>query len=66
MSGESDNTKTPSEELTDKIVKALGKEGLLKEDDLQGMAPTIASGKVKAEDWRVMVEKAIDRGKGGE
>jgi len=63
MSEDVESTKTPSEELTGFIVATLSKEGLLHEDDVKGMTLAISSGKAKAEDWRVAIQRMIDREK---
>ena len=60
---EEDVTKTPSEELAENIAKALSQEGLLDEVDAGRISATISSGKTKAEDWRLAIEKVIDREK---
>ena len=50
----------PSKLLAIKVAEALVKEKLILESDAQRFIQSLASGKLKAEDWRVLVEKAID------
>lgn len=51
---------SPSDELAKKICDRLSNEGLLTLEDVKRFSEKLATGKVKAEDWRLAVEKAID------
>lgn len=52
--------KTLSEDLAEKIMAALVEQKLfVKEDGVKHIAK-VASGKMKAEDWRLAVEKGMD------
>lgn len=53
--------KTPSELLADKIVGVLAEKKLVLSADVQNVALNLAIGKLKAEDWRMAIEKAIDK-----
>ncbi|MCU7850070.1 MAG: hypothetical protein KZQ89_19180 [Candidatus Thiodiazotropha sp. (ex Lucinoma kastoroae)] len=66
MNEQEEITRTPSQELTNIIVTTLLKSGLLHEGDAKRMAAAISSGKAKSEDWRITIEKVIDREKEGE
>lgn len=54
-------TKTASELLATKVAEALLEKKLIVEADAQKFKKDLAAGKLKAEDWRVLVEKAIDK-----
>ncbi len=58
--------KTPSEILAEKVVGVLAERELVLADDIQQMSLDLAIGKLRAEDWRVAIEKAIDKGASGE
>lgn len=53
--------KTPSELLADKIVGVLAEKKLVLSGDVKNVAQNLAIGKLKAEDWRMAIEKAIDK-----
>jgi hypothetical protein len=53
--------KTPSELLAEKIVGVLAENNLILGGDIQKIVPNLANGKLKAEDWRMAIEKAIDK-----
>lgn len=50
---------TASEQLAGKIVQRLIDEKLLSANDGKKLVPKMASGKVRAEDWRLAVEKLV-------
>lgn len=52
--------KTPDSLLTEEVIASLRKEKLLPEKQLESLQAKIASGKMKAEDWQVMIELAVD------
>ena len=52
---------TPSELLSEKIVGVLAEKKLVLSGDVQKVALNLANGKLKAEDWRMVIEKAIDK-----
>lgn len=52
--------RTPDEVLTEEVISRLRKEKLLPEKQLEALKSKIASGKMKAEDWLVMIELAVD------
>lgn len=49
---------TLSDELTGKILPILIEQGLFLPEDAERYNSKLASGKMKAEDWRLIVEKA--------
>jgi polyhydroxyalkanoate synthesis regulator phasin len=51
---------SPSDELAKKICERLCDEGLLTLEEEKRFSEGLAAGKVKAEDWRLAVEKTID------
>lgn len=53
--------KTLSEVLAEKVLDILAERKLFVTDDATRYQEKIASGKMKAEDWRLAVEKAIDK-----
>lgn len=55
----SESTITASEQLAGKIVQRLIDEKLLSANDGKKLVPKMATGKVRAEDWRLAVEKSI-------
>ena len=61
MSESSVPVKTPSELLSEKIVGVLAEKKLVLSGDVQKVALNLANGKLKAEDWRMAIEKAIDK-----
>ena len=48
---------TPSQILASKIVERLSKEHLVTPETAQKLSSPLATGKLKAEDWRLAVEK---------
>ena len=50
---------TPDSVLTEEVIKSLRKEKLLPEKQLDALRAKISSGKMKAEDWQVMIELAV-------
>jgi hypothetical protein len=57
---------TPSEILAKRITDRLVKEGLLIEAVAEKARSTIASGKMRAEDWRLSIELAMEKKEGCE
>lgn len=55
----SESTVTASEQLAGKIIQRLIDEKLLSANDGNKLVPKMAAGKVRAEDWRMAVEKAV-------
>jgi hypothetical protein len=51
----------PSQKLTARILQKLAAEGLLRDEDVKAFAPKIAAGTLKQEDWRLAVEKALEK-----
>ncbi len=51
---------TPDSVLTEEVIKSLRKEMLLPEKQLDALRTKISSGKMRAEDWQVMIELAMD------
>lgn len=51
---------TPDSLLLGDVIASLRKEKLLPEKQLESLQAKIASGKMKAEDWQVMIELAVD------
>lgn len=56
--------KSPSEELVEVIVPLLVERGLLLPADAAKAKARIAAGTMKAEDWLLVTEKAMDKGEG--
>ena len=52
---------TLSEDLTQKILPILAERKLVLTEDVNRYAAKLASGKMKAEDWRLLVEKGMDK-----
>lgn len=52
---------SPSQTLAQKIVDRLVMERLLTADDARQVLVKLADGNMKPEDWRLAVEKAIDK-----
>lgn len=50
---------TPDSILTEEILSSLRKEKLLADKQLDALRAKIASGKMKSEDWQVMIELAV-------
>lgn len=51
---------TPDSLLIENIIAGLRKESILPEKQLEALRPKLASGKMRAEDWHVMIELAVD------
>ncbi|UPT75010.1 MAG: hypothetical protein M0D55_04660 [Elusimicrobiota bacterium] len=51
---------TPDSILTEEVIASLRRDKLLPEKQLESLKAKIASGKMKAEDWQVMIELAVD------
>ncbi len=54
---------TPSEQLAAKIVERLVKEKILLPADGEKIVGKLAEGELRSEDWRLPIEKAIDKEK---
>ena len=54
-------SKTPSEQLAEKILGALEAANLVLPADKIQIADSLANGKLRSEDWRVAIEKSIDK-----
>ena len=54
--------KTPSEELVELIAPLLVNGGLLLSTDVEKYKANIAAGTMKAEDWFLAAEKALEKG----
>lgn len=54
--------KSPSEELVEVIAPLLVDNGLLLLGDVEKSKAKIAAGTMKAEDWLIAVEKAVEKG----
>lgn len=52
---------TPSEQLAERALQRLVEQKLLLPDDVQRYFHAFAVGELRAEDWRLMIEKAIDK-----
>lgn len=52
---------TLSEDLTQKILPVLVAQKLVLAEDAERYAAKLASGRMKAEDWRLLVEKRMDK-----
>ena len=52
---------TPSHDLAKKILERLTSEKLVTDDDAKKLAAKLADGKVRPEDWRLAIEKAIEK-----
>ena len=61
MSTELDAKKTLSEELSEIAVSKLVGSGLLLEADNKYAVTAMSKGQLKSEDWRLLIEKAIDK-----
>jgi transcriptional regulator CtsR len=55
----SESTVTASEQLAAKIIQRLIDEKLLSANDGNKLIPKVATGKVRAEDWRLAAEKSV-------
>ena len=54
---------TPSGQLAAKIIERLVKEKLILPDDGKKIVDKLAGGKLSTADWRLPIEKAIDKEK---
>ncbi|MEW8266057.1 MAG: hypothetical protein AB2731_07960 [Candidatus Thiodiazotropha sp.] len=61
MSSTETDSKSPSEELADIVVANLLDKGLILESDTTKTITELASGRLKGEDWRLLIEKALDK-----
>jgi hypothetical protein len=52
---------TPSQQLAARILKKLVGQKLLLKDDIRRLAPKLADGTLRPEDWQLAIEKAIDK-----
>ena len=52
---------TLSEDLARKVLPILADRNLVLAEDVERYIVKLASGKMKAEDWRLLVEKAMDK-----
>jgi len=57
--------RTPDQLLAQEIIADLRADRLLAEKQMAGLAANLESGKLKPEDWRVIVEMAVDSQQGG-
>ena len=48
--------KTPDQEVADRIIQEFRKSKLLSEKGIQKIVPSLASGTLQAEDWRLIFE----------
>lgn len=53
--------KLPSEILSEQIVQILVEHKLLLPADAKKTQTSLAGGKLKADDWRLVIEKALDK-----
>ncbi len=51
---------TPDSLLIEEILAGLRKAHLLSDKQLEALGPKLASGKMRAVDWHVMIELAVD------
>ena len=61
MSNIKDEKKTLSEELSEIAVSQLIDSGLILAVDSKYATSEMSAGKLKSEDWRLLIEKAIDK-----
>ena len=66
MSDKEFKNKTPSEELAEIVTSRLVESALVLEMDSATLQKDMATGKLKGEDWRLIIEKAIDKESGNE
>jgi hypothetical protein len=52
---------TPSQTLASKILQRLADQKLVIADDIRQLAPKLATGTLRSEDWRLAVEKATEK-----
>ena len=57
-----DTTVTPSQALAAKIAERLIQEGLMTSEGAKKLLPSLADGKLRAEDWRLSVELGEKKG----
>lgn len=62
MTNKNTISETPSEVLAERVVQAFVNRNLVLEDDANKMKVNLATGKLKDQDWRLLIEKAIDKG----
>jgi len=53
---------TPSEEVTEAVIRVVKDKGLLLPDDGDKLKVKIATGTIKSEDWLLAAEKAVVEG----
>lgn len=53
---------TPSQELAKKIFLRLSAEKLVTDEDAKKLVSKMADGKLRSEDWRLAIEKAVEKG----
>jgi hypothetical protein len=51
----------PSQKLAARILKRLTDAKILREDDARILSPKLTSGKLNQDDWRLAVEKALEK-----
>jgi type III secretion system FlhB-like substrate exporter len=56
----SDANKTPSEQLAEQIVSVLVEHQIILPEDAK-LVNKLANGQLRAEDWRMVIEKAFDK-----
>ena len=56
FSGKEVGMKTPDQEVADRIIQEFRKSKLLSEKSIQKIVPSLASGTLRAEDWRLIFE----------
>lgn len=66
MSATDTPIKKPSEELAELVLNRLDAKKLVLSSDVERATNKLADGKLKAEDWRVLIEKAMDKESEGE
>lgn len=62
MSNQKIPSKAPSEQLAERILQVLVDNRLVLANDAGKIAGSLANGKLRAEDWRLYIEKAIEEG----
>ncbi len=53
---------TSSQELAKKIFLRLSAEKLVTDEDAKKLVSKMADGKLRSEDWRLAIEKAVEKG----
>ncbi|MGH7995242.1 MAG: hypothetical protein ACREFX_02705 [Opitutaceae bacterium] len=51
----------PSPKLAARIIKRLMEAKILREDDARTLSPKLTAGKMSQDDWRLAVEKALEK-----